>query len=127
QNQLRRRALFGSLRFFLFHLFAGHDALGSGGILAARPLVARSLFFGFCNLVFVGIGFGSGILDDEAILALGAIDLTSDQIGVPNWNHRLTTRTLLFESRRGCHDRFSVRQDPMKSRKSIQNKRLTPS
>src|SRR5262249_35903811 len=47
------------------------------------------------------------LLDDELELALGALDLLADQLGVADRNQCLATGAFLFETRGGRHGRFS--------------------
>ena len=90
-----------------------------GGLVAARffrggigPLgrLAVGLFALGLGLLFLLRLEALGGLDDEAVLALGAIDLAADQPGVAHGHHRLAAGALLLETRRSGHELFPVKR-----------------
>src|SRR5262249_13232666 len=72
-----------------------------GRALAVPLAIVPALLFRRLGLLLV---FGSvGLFHHETVLALGAIDLPSDQIGISDRNPGLAAWALLFKARGSCH------------------------
>src|SRR5262249_12351223 len=96
-----------------------------GGSLAVARLLVRdgrpsAFLLGRLFHLFLVVLL-DGFLDDETILALGAVDFPADELGIADRHHRLTARTLLLETDLGGHEKFSERaeQIPGASRKGF--------
>src|SRR5262249_10150083 len=83
-----------------------------GSCLAiGRLLVRDGGFLLGRSLLLVLVVLFDRFLDDETILALGAVDFSADELGIADRYHRLTARTLLFETDLGGHEEFSERAE----------------